>query len=85
MKAYTECQQFFKQQAGLGKSDEYRTNDQNIDYESNNIDDDVCKIVLYSKQSFQGNNQVFVESTKRIKAMERSLRTIGPCCWRIVR
>ena len=91
MKAYSECQEFFKQQAGLGKSEEsnQRIKEEDIDYGNDvserKIDDDVCKIVLYSRQNFQGNSQVFVEKTVGIKAMERSMRTIGSCCWKIVR
>ena len=84
LKAYTECQQLFKKEL----KDLEATNDVEAKDGSNVVsidDDNVCKIVLYSAQHFGGYSQSFTETTSRIQPLERSLRTIGSCCWRIVR
>ena len=81
MKAYTECQEFFKNQAGLDKNSA-REKTSGL---TTSFDDKNCQIILYTKQSFQGFSQKFSETALKIQPLERSLRTIGPCCWRIVR
>jgi hypothetical protein len=45
----------------------------------------VCKLILYTMKNFGGFKIDFETTTGKIQPLAQSLRTIGPCCWRIAR
>ena len=86
MKAYSECKQLLEDAEMSAGNDVDNGLDEGRSIAADRgFDAKDCFIVLYSQQQFQGARKIFDQTTDIQQPKERSLKTVGPCGWRIIR